>query len=284
MSNKKKIGGMAMPTGLMLRSERYIARSVRKEDGTIETTVREAPALTRNKLLQVPFLRGPLMLLAMLPVFGRSSKEKPTPAQLKRWLLMFGGFALLLGIFFYAGSYAMDQLTFWTIDHVTDNQRALQCMLALTTLYFMFVVVGFAPLVPGVKVMLQYHGAEHQAVRAIEQGLPLNPDVLKACSTVHERCGTNLVTLYCLVGTGFSIIFGPDQMYGLIPVVLFSVTYELFRICSHHADQWWARIVLAPGMAMQYYTAFPPTEKQREVACGCASALLAADAKNGLRQ
>lgn len=37
-----------------------------------------------------------------------------------------------------------------------------------------------------------YHGAEHMVVHAIEQGEPLEPEVVRRMPRVHPRCGTNL--------------------------------------------------------------------------------------------
>lgn len=52
-----------------------------------------------------------------------------------------------------------------------------------------------------------YHGAEHQVVHAIENGIPLKPEYVSAMPRVHPRCGTNIVAavaLFMMVAETFS--------------------------------------------------------------------------------
>ena len=47
----------------------------------------------------------------------------------------------------------------------------------------------------------RYHGAEHKAVAAHEEGIALDDLAgVLACPRVHPRCGTNLVVLVALIG------------------------------------------------------------------------------------
>jgi uncharacterized protein YqhQ len=41
-----------------------------------------------------------------------------------------------------------------------------------------------------VKRVFGYHGAEHKAINAYEQGIELTPEKVAQCSIVHPRCGT----------------------------------------------------------------------------------------------
>src|SRR5689334_23533726 len=38
--------------------------------------------------------------------------------------------------------------------------------------------------------VLGYHGAEHKAIHAIENGAPLTPESVQTFSRLHPRCGT----------------------------------------------------------------------------------------------
>jgi hypothetical protein len=46
------------------------------------------------------------------------------------------------------------------------------------------------------------HGAEHQVVHTIENGEELTPENVRSHTTVHPRCGTNLVAMMIVIGAG----------------------------------------------------------------------------------
>ncbi|NIM05357.1 MAG: DUF1385 domain-containing protein [Armatimonadetes bacterium] len=62
------------------------------------------------------------------------------------------------------------------------------------------------------------HGAEHQVVHTIEQGEELTPQVVLSHTTVHPRCGTNLVAMMMVIGMGiyYFTIVKPTDAYSLV--------------------------------------------------------------------
>lgn len=78
MSNDKKpfqLGGQALVEGVMMRSPRFVAASVRRADGRIETRVEEFHSIfKKHKWLNVPFLRGTIALVEMLMLGSRYLK------------------------------------------------------------------------------------------------------------------------------------------------------------------------------------------------------------------
>ncbi len=61
------LGGQALIEGVMMRSPHYIAASVRRADGTIETRVEEFHSiLQRHRWMQIPFVRGSVALIEMM--------------------------------------------------------------------------------------------------------------------------------------------------------------------------------------------------------------------------
>src|SRR5947199_5506352 len=45
-------------------------------------------------------------------------------------------------------------------------------------------------LLPDLRRVFQYHGAEHKAINAYEAGEELEPGVVQRYSLIHPRCGT----------------------------------------------------------------------------------------------
>ena len=77
MSDKKpfQLGGQALVEGVMMRSPRFVAASVRRADGTIETRVEEFNSIFKTrKWLNIPFLRGTIALIEMLMLGSRYLK------------------------------------------------------------------------------------------------------------------------------------------------------------------------------------------------------------------
>lgn len=77
MSEKKpfQLGGQALVEGVMMRSPRFVAASVRRADGTIETRIEEFNSIFKtHKWLNIPFLRGTIALVEMLILGSRYLK------------------------------------------------------------------------------------------------------------------------------------------------------------------------------------------------------------------
>lgn len=103
-----------------------------------------------------------------------------------------------------------------------------------------------------------YHAAEHMTVNAIEQGDVLTARAVRGHSRVHVRCGTNLVVVmfaFALIG---QVIALPGVWLGI-----FALVVVLNR-------------TVVGGVAQQYVTTRPPTE--RELASGVAAGQALIDA------
>ena len=134
--------------------------------------------------------------------------------------------------------------------------------------------------------VFQYHGAEHKTIACYEAEKELTPENAKTCSRLHPRCGTNylflVMAISILVTTVFTALmelvpgFSEWQMTGahrflfrlarilLIPVIA-GVSYEVLKAAAK-SDGITARIVRAPGLALQYLTTKEPDLDMLEVA------------------
>ena len=146
-----------------------------------------------------------------------------------------------------------------------------------------------------IKRMFMYHGAEHKAIHCFEHGLPMTPENARQFPRLHVRCGTAflimVMVIAILVYTIFplnAIISGfgvPDGLPKLILVivarivlmpVIAGISYEItVKWAGSHPDNPLVKVILWPGMQMQYLTTHEPDDAQMECAIAAMQAVLA---------
>ncbi len=149
----------------------------------------------------------------------------------------------------------------------------------------MVILVGYMAaisLLPDVKRLFQYHGAEHRSIHAYENDKDLTVENAQTFSRIHERCGTAFLLLVLLVAVLiFSVVFpfvpAPTEsallnhviFVGLKIPLLFpigGVAYEVLRLGGKYPRNPVLRVLIGPGLALQRITTRVPDEGQVEVA------------------
>ena len=131
-------------------------------------------------------------------------------------------------------------------------------------------------LVPDIRRVFQYHGAEHKTIYAYENDDPMDPEVIDRYSTLHVRCGTNflfIVMFVAIIGHFLAdlllaeapLAFKLAARVLMIPVVA-GLSYEVIRAAGKNDRSVIFRTVSLPGLALQKITTRPPTHDQIEVA------------------
>ena len=145
------------------------------------------------------------------------------------------------------------------------------------------------------KRVFAYHGAEHKTIRCYEAKLPLTVENVRAQTRLHPRCGTSFLLVVMVISIlVFSI--ASSALLALIPslaeirgsglyrviMILFKllllplvvgITYEINRWAGRH-DNWFTRIITAPGMWMQHFTTNEPDDSMIEVGIAAVNAVL----------
>jgi uncharacterized protein YqhQ len=155
-------------------------------------------------------------------------------------------------------------------------ESAIRLVLVLTYVW----AVGF---VPDVRRVYAYHGAEHKTVHAYEAGEPLSIGAIQAHTTAHTRCGTAFILVVVFVSVlVFSLLGRPPlplrlaSRIILLPLVS-GIAYEWLKFSARHEAKWWARVLVAPGLAMQRLTTREPEDEMVEVAIAALRRVLAED-------
>lgn len=127
-------------------------------------------------------------------------------------------------------------------------------------------------LLPGIKQTFAYHGAEHKAVNAYEDGMALELETVKGYDTAHRRCGTSFLFVVLVIAILVFALIGKPPLWLmalsrilLIPVIA-AFSYEVIYFGASHANNRLVRTLTAPGLWLQALTTRQPDDSQLEVA------------------
>lgn len=131
----------------------------------------------------------------------------------------------------------------------------------------------------GIRRVFQYHGAEHKTIHCYEAGEALTVENVQRFPRLHPRCGTNFLLIVMVVAIVFHVFFGwPDlwlrilSRLAVLPVVA-GVSYEIIRFAGRSESRL-VRILITPGLWLQYLTTRPPADEMVEVAIESLKAVL----------
>jgi uncharacterized protein YqhQ len=242
---KLRLGGMALRNGLLVHGPEHWAVAVRARDGSIKVDSGRKPRF-RGPLAELPGLRGVARIseaFALLPLIKRQVPEVRLPFEDGRMLA-----AMLASSVLSAG--------------VRRGGRTPGREGALALL-------GIAPAALALKdsELAAYHGVEHKAIAAYEQGT----DAAEAAKE-HDRCGSNLVAPMLLSTLAGNIVVrtllrarGPIAGAG-VAVGSVALSVELFAWSERHPERPLARAFHRPGFEMQrLFATREPTSEQLEV-------------------
>ncbi|TML86488.1 MAG: DUF1385 domain-containing protein, partial [Actinobacteria bacterium] len=137
--------------------------------------------------------------------------------------------------------------------------------------------------VADIRRLFEYHGAEHKAIAAYENGVEVTPERAQRFGTEHVRCGTNFLLTVMVTSIAIYSAFGRPSLLLLIgsralliPLVA-GVAYEIIRLGARNFDKPVVRFLMRPGLALQKLTTREPSLDQLEVAIAALRAALTAD-------
>jgi uncharacterized protein YqhQ len=138
-------------------------------------------------------------------------------------------------------------------------------------------------LMPDIRRVFAYHGAEHKVVNAYEAGVPLEVEAVKNYSTAHARCGTAFLFIVLILAIFVFALVGQPTLWirilsriALIPVIAV-IGYEIMKFGAAHISNKVVRFLLAPGLMLQSMTTREPDDSQIEAAISALSEVLEID-------
>lgn len=297
-------GGQAVIEGVMMRGPRHLAVAVRHPSGQIVTKTEELTGVVyRARWTRWPFVRGVLALWdalglgmkALLFAANVAADEEDDEGERKvlapgeqpilpempagvMWGTLIVSLAFAVGIFFVTPVLIVGYLDRFITSSIVSNLVEKVIRLALILGY-----MGGIGLLPDIRRVYAYHGAEHKTINAFEAGVPLRVDAVRRFTTVHPRCGTTFLIVVVLVSFVLFALLGQPPILlrvlsrvVLIPVVA-GVAFEVVRLAANHFDNHVVRTLMSPGLAVQSLTTREPDDSQLEVAIASLQAVLDAE-------
>ncbi|MBO8126080.1 MAG: DUF1385 domain-containing protein [Firmicutes bacterium] len=270
-------GGQAVIEGVMMKGRNHIATAVRRSAGDIIVESREiTPWSKRFPILKYPILRGALALVEAMVVgikalsFSASqfAEEEDVELSTKDMVLMIL-FAFSISILFFV------VLPAYAIRYVEAHIQYNVFLNLVEGLIKVSIFLGYVAaigLMPDIRRVFQYHGAEHKTIHAYEAGEELTVENVQKYSTLHPRCGTNFIFIVLLVSVFVFSFFGRPPFLervlihiAILPLVA-GISYEVLKQAGKKEPLWIFRVLALPGLWLQKLSTRPPSDDQVEVA------------------
>ena len=297
------IGGQAVIEGVMMRGKYNWAVSARDPQGEIHSEEHElVSASSKNAWMKWPLVRGCVALVeslalgtkaltasARLAAQDEEGEEEITTSMMAGSLVM--AVILAIGIFMVFPAVA----TNLSVGLITDSPLRWNAVNGFFSVLAFLVYVWAVGLVPDMKRVFRYHGAEHKVIHAVEAGDELTPDNCMKYPAMHVRCGTSFLLMVLVLSIIiFSLIpiktmvagMGVDNRIlvtaiamisrlALLPLVA-GLAYEVtVKWAGPRADKWLVRVLLWPGIQLQRLTTAEPTLDMIEVAIASTQMIIA---------
>lgn len=281
------IGGQAVMEGVMMQNGGKYAVAVRKSDGeiVIETST-YAGVSGGHKFCRLPIIRGVFRFIDSLSLglktlsfsasFFEEEEEKKTDQKKEKFAMgVTLAFSVALAvIIFMLLPFGLSLL----FGKLIASGRVLALLEgALRLLIFLGYVAGIS-LMPDIKRVYMYHGAEHKCINCVENGMDLTVENVRKSSRFHKRCGTSFLLLVMFVSILLFLLVSVKSAVlrlalrlALIPVIA-GISYELIRLAGR-SDYFLVNLISAPGLLLQKMTTREPDDGMIEVAIASVEAV-----------
>jgi len=285
MAKKFYYGGQALIEGVMMRGQKTVTTAVRRPSGEMVINTQPLATIYTGRLRQTPLVRGVIVLIETLVLGARSlfysanvslGEEEEEVSGWTVWLVMAVSLVMAVALFFLAPLYITKLLNIESslLFNITDG--AIRVVIFIAYLKVM-------TLLPDIRRVFAYHGAEHKAINAFEAGVPLEVEAVRKYGTAHRRCGTSFIFMvlvlsiivFALVGVHTAWLMALSRIV-LIPVIA-SLGYEVIYFGARHVNNRLVRAVLAPGLWLQSMTTREPDDSMLEVSISALKEVVSAD-------
>jgi uncharacterized protein YqhQ len=279
MSNSA-IGGQAVLEGVMMRGPSNWALAVRKPDGEIaEINKPIRSVMARHWFFRLPIVRGVIALGESLAIGFRAlaisanyaaqeeGEEGEVQTELSTGAIIFA-FAIAIGFALVLFKVTPALITNWLPIETTGWFVLVEGLIRVGLFIAYLLVIS---LLPDLRRVFQYHGAEHKVINAYEAGEELEPERVQKFSLIHPRCGTAFLLWVMVIAIFVFAFLGRPPLPWLIasrilllPLIA-GLAYELIRFAGRHTGNRVLMTLLAPGLWLQRLTTREPSLDQLEV-------------------
>jgi len=276
VADKFYYGGQAVIEGVMMRGQKTMVTAVRRPNGGLAIDTKPLPAIYTGWMRRAPLIRGVIVLIEAL-VLGIKSLLYSANVSLEDeeeeisgwlvWAMVAVSLAFAVALFFMAPLFLTKLL-----DPYIGSSLVFNLIEGFIRLAIFIAYLKLMALVPDIRRVFAYHGAEHKAVNAYEDGALLEVEAVKGYNTAHMRCGTSFLFAVLIIAIIVFALVGRPSLWLmvlarvlLIPVIA-ALGYEVIRFGAKYAKNGLVKAVLAPGLLLQALTTREPDDSQLEVA------------------
>lgn len=287
MSKTFHYGGQAVIEGVMIRGQKSLSMAVRRPSGEVAVITNPVSATYSGRKRQIPLIRGVVILIESLVLGTRAlfqsasisiEEEEQELSSRMLWITFIASLGFAVALFFLLPLFLTSLIDSYLNSSVLSNIVEGLIRVGIFALY-----LGVINLLPDIRRVFAYHGAEHKAVNAYEDGAPLEVEAVRKYSTAHTRCGTGFLLSILIISIIVFTLLGDPAMWlrissrvVLVPVIA-ALAYEVNRFSAMHTGNILMRMLIAPGMALQSFTTREPDDQQLEVAITALGAAVKAD-------
>ncbi len=285
-------GGQAVIEGVMIRGPRHLAVAVRGPDGSIVRRVETLTGVYTGRARRIPIVRGGVVLFETLALGVRALMWSSNIAaghdgeEISKTQIIV---SLAVTMAFVAAIFFMGPvlLTSW-LGRVVGNgyvEVAAEGVLRLVMLVGYIWLIGR---MPDIQRVFAYHGAEHRAIHAYENGRALTPEAVREYPNAHPRCGTAFLLTVMVISLVVFVALGTPPIWlrlvervVLIPVIA-ALSYEILRLGQRFGNRGVFGLIYRPNLWLQALTTRDPDDAQIEVAIAALEDVIAAETSPAL--
>jgi len=275
MAKRFFYGGQAVIEGVMMRGQKTMVTAVRRPDGELAMNTQSLAAIYTGWMRRIPLIRGIIVLIgamvlgikALLYSANMSLEEEDEISGRWVWLMLIISLIFAVALFLIVPLFLTK-----SIDPYISSSLVFHLIEGFIRLVIFIAYLKLIALMPDIRRVLAYHGAEHKTINAYENGVPLEVEAVRKYSIAHVRCGTSfLFTVLIIAIVVFALIGRPSlwlmvlSRIVLIPVIA-AIGYEVTYFGARHIKNGLVRAALAPGLWLQGLTTREPDDSQIEVA------------------
>ena len=166
----------------------------------------------------------------------------------------------------------------WLFPKAQVSYLAIAALEGLIRILIFIAYVASISLMPDIRRVYMYHGAEHKSINCIEHGLPLTVENVRKSSKEHKRCGTSFLLFVIVISTVVVMFVRTETVWLrmlsrilLLPVVT-GLSYEFLRLAGR-SDSFVINLLSRPGLWLQGLTTREPDDDMIEVAIASVEAV-----------
>ena len=320
------VGGQAVIEGVMMMGKTSYCTAVRDAKGEIQVEKKRIKrSASARRASKIPFVRGVVNMFGSLvrgmkalmrasQVYGSDENE---PGRVEKWfnekfktsfmkvisvLGVILGIAIAVVIFMWLPRYLVGVINDKLWDGLLGSVWEY-VMLGAMKLVIFLLYLGFIMILPDIRRLYRYHGAEHKTINCYEKGLELTPENVMKSSRIHDRCGTSFLFIVIIINIAvlgvvcwalnINAVTIPNRILRtlanigieivLLPAIA-GISYEFLKLFAH-IHGWVGVIFKWPGMLLQkVFTTREPDIEMVEVAIAAFNAAMEMDENAELKE